>query len=78
MPRHFIPRLSVLAARGIHRLRHLHDNDHGEIPVGQMLVIGAVVIPLVIVLVIFRVEVATFLFDKLIDIFDASQSPPTF
>lgn len=42
-------------------LRSLHENQRGDIPVGQILVIGLIVIPLVLTLVLFRGEVKKFL-----------------
>lgn len=42
-------------------LARLHRDDKGEMPVGPMLVIGLIVIPLVIVLLAFSGEVKDFL-----------------
>jgi len=42
-------------------LRRLHEDERGEIPVGQVLVIGMVVIPLVVALVAFGGALADWL-----------------
>ena len=58
---------------------HLHRHAGGEIPVGTLLVIGAIVIPLVIGLIVFRVEIFTFLVDQYVEVQKAShQQESTF
>lgn len=42
----------------------LHDNEDGDIPVGPILVIGLIVIPLVIALVAFGEEIVNWLRTK--------------
>ena len=52
-------------SRMVHRL---HRDDRGEIPVGPMLIIGLIIIPLVILLVNFRDELGEWLskqFDRI-------------
>lgn len=41
--------------------KHLHRNKKGDIPVGTILLIGAVVIPLIILLVTYKDTVMTWL-----------------
>lgn len=45
-------------------LTRLHDNENGDIPVGPILVIGLVVIPLVIAIMMFGDELAVWLREK--------------
>lgn len=47
--------------------QRLHRDQAGDIPVGTILVISLVVIPLVLFLVIFRVELWTGLADAYVD-----------
>jgi len=55
--------------RYIRKLIHgLHHEQSGDIPVGTILIIGLVVIPLVLVLVAFKSELWTGLIDAYVDI----------
>lgn len=54
--------------RFIRKTTHrLHRNQAGDIPVGTILIIGLVIIPLVLFLVVFRVELWTGLIDAYVD-----------
>lgn len=48
----------------INLAQRLHRDERGDIPVGQIAVIGLIVVPLVLTLILFRVEIATFLIDQ--------------
>ena len=45
-------------------IKKLHHDERGEIPVGPILVIGLIVIPLVVMLAVFRDNIAQFLTDQ--------------
>lgn len=45
-------------------LTRLHNNESGDIPVGPILVIGLVVIPLVIAIMVFGEELTKFFKDQ--------------
>jgi len=49
-------------------LPDLHHNENGEVPVGTLLIIGLIVIPLVLVLAIFRSELTTWFIDRWVDV----------
>lgn len=51
------------------------QRQRGDIPVGQLLVIGLIVIPLVIMLVIFRVEIYTWFIDRWVDLVTTPSEP---
>ncbi|MFT7459846.1 MAG: hypothetical protein ACI909_002529 [Planctomycetota bacterium] len=44
------------------------SKQSGEIPIGHLLLIGMIAIPLVITLVIFRIEIFTWLIDKWVEL----------
>jgi|SaaInl8_135m_RNA_FD_contig_21_1458050_length_498_multi_29_in_0_out_0_1 hypothetical protein len=44
--------------------RNLHQNEKGDIPVGMILIIGVVVIPLVIFLIAYKDDIANFLSEE--------------
>jgi len=48
-------------------IRRLHECERGDIPVGPILIIGIIVIPIVIGLVIFRDDLMSFLNDRMAD-----------
>jgi len=52
-------------------IQRLHQDQAGDIPVGTILIIGLVIIPLVLILVIFRVELWTGLIDAYTKVHDA-------
>lgn len=39
-------------------------SQRGDVPVGQILLIGAIIIPLIIILIMFKSELAMFLFEE--------------
>lgn len=39
-------------------------SQRGDIPVGQILIIGAIIIPLIIMLVVYKAELTYFLFEQ--------------
>jgi len=62
------PRVNSLRAG----LRRLHGDQRGDIPVGNVLIIGLIAIPLVLGLIVFRVEIFTWLADQFVDVHDAA------
>lgn len=58
-------------------IRALHENESGEIPVGPILVIGFIVIPLVIVMIMFADELGQW-FRQQWDGFTAKSPKTTF
>jgi len=48
------------------------SSQRGDIPVGQILIIGAIVIPLIIVLVMYRNDLIAFLIGAHVDVMKAS------
>ncbi len=48
-------------------IHDLHRNQSGDIPVGTILIISLVVIPLILLLVVFRVELWTGLIDAYVE-----------
>ena len=59
------------------KVLELHNNESGDIPVGTIMVIGLIAIPLVIALVIFRDEVLGYLRDRMDD-FTGADTDATF
>lgn len=49
------------------RVLELHNDENGDIPVGSIMVIGLIAIPLVIALVAFRDEILGYLRDRFTD-----------
>lgn len=50
------------------RITRNYKNQSGEIPVGTILVIGLIAIPLVITLLIFRESIYMYLIDRWVDL----------
>ena len=50
------------------RVRALHTDDRGEIPIGPILIIGLIVVPLVLVLYAFRDELTSWFEKKTKDV----------
>jgi len=48
-------------------IKKLGRTNSGDVPVGNILVVGAIVIPLVITLIIFREEIYLFLIDRWVE-----------
>ena len=59
------------------RALELHKDENGDIPVGTIMVIGLIAIPLVIALIGFRDEVLGFLRDQF-DAFTSDTDAPDF
>lgn len=59
------------------RAIQIHNDENGDIPVGQIMVIGLIAIPLVIALVGFKDEILGWLRDQY-DSFTGSDSGATF
>ena len=57
----------TLQANTLNWLGELHQDQRGDVPVGPILVIGLIAIPLVIALVIFRDAMLDYLRDRLND-----------
>lgn len=55
----------------------LHEDENGDIPVGSIMVIGLIAIPLVIALVTFRDELLGYLRERFTD-FEGAESTSTF
>jgi len=64
------------------KLEELHHDERGEMPIGPILLIALIVIPLVFFLITFRDQVLTFLSDAIETIFgeaadgNETEAPP--
>jgi hypothetical protein len=58
------------------RLRALPADQRGEMPIAQVLVIGLIVIPLVMVLLVFRAEIITWFALNVVDFYTAPEMQP--
>lgn len=55
-------------ANSIKKWRKLGRRVAGDIPVGQIMVIGLIAVPLVLALIIFREEIYLFLIDQWVEL----------
>ncbi|NCC26611.1 MAG: hypothetical protein EOM22_00285 [Gammaproteobacteria bacterium] len=65
-----------MISRVVIALKRLHQDERGDIPVGQLAVIGLIVIPLVIALIIFRDELLGWLRERWDEVKGADTAPP--
>lgn len=59
------------------KLKTIVADQAGSIPVGNLLVIGMIIIPIVLVLIIFRVELFTWMVDQWVELQDAGNKAKT-
>lgn len=58
-------------------LRNLHRNESGEMPIGPILIIALVVLPLIFVLISFREQANDELVDQSKEVFSSGKEAPT-
>ena len=57
--------------------QRLHHDETGEMPIGPMLIIGLIVIPLVFLLIYFKDEIVRWTSDEGADMMSEGQKRPT-
>jgi len=53
---------------------NLHNDERGEMPIGPMLIIGLIVIPLVTLLIVFKDKITSFVSDESTAMFDTNEN----
>ena len=66
-----------MLSRAKEKLTVFHQDDRGEIPIGPLLIIALIIVPLVLLLVYFRDELVTFFTDAIENLFEESDDGET-